>query len=302
VIERPTNFGHAFGPESGLDAVEHLERRRLCSRVSREAVRGYERIVEEEVMREIATRSFTPAGVGSGAERQSVDRLRRHPQLLRLVNEADAGGSELRQVTIFEGQRTRSTIEASLRRAKKRIRLGDCALPEGTHVMVNSHLAHESEESFPDAGSFVPIPRQQCVREHGDGRRPAHTAARISFRATGIGGVGPQALYPPRSAARARTTDTISPPLVARSYAIGESDRQNYLEVLRWICEQPWCNGDLAATGASYGALLAHHRRITADGSEHPRSSRSRGGEDAVRDVGLAVVSRRRTSPSGSAR
>jgi hypothetical protein len=213
VIERPTNFGHAFGPESGLDAVEHLERRRLCSRVSREAVRGYERIVEEEVMREIATRSFTPAGVGSGAERQSVDRLRRHPQLLRLVNEADAGGSELRQVTIFEGQRTRSTIEASLRRAKKRIRLGDCALPEGTHVMVNSHLAHESEESFPDAGSFVPIPRQQCVREHGDGRRPAHAAARISFRATGIGGVGPQALYPPRSAARARTTDTISPPL-----------------------------------------------------------------------------------------
>jgi cytochrome P450 len=82
--------------------------------------------------------------------------LRWHPQLLRLVDEADAGGSELRQATNFIVQRTRSIIEASLRRAKKRIRLGDWALPEGTHVMVNSHLAHESEENFPDAGSFVP--------------------------------------------------------------------------------------------------------------------------------------------------
>ena len=94
-------------------------------------------------------------------------------------------------------------------------------------MMVNSHLAHESEENFPDAGSLVPIFGQQCVREHGDGRRPAHTAARISS-SNRIGGVGPQALCPPRSAARARTTDTISPPLVARGYAIGESDRQNY--------------------------------------------------------------------------
>ena len=43
----------------------------------------------------------------------TVERLRRHPQLLsRLVDEVDAGGSELRQATIFEVQRTRSTLEA----------------------------------------------------------------------------------------------------------------------------------------------------------------------------------------------
>ena len=42
----------------------------------------------------------------------TVERLRRHPELLsRLVDEVDAGGSELRQATIFEVQRTRSTIE-----------------------------------------------------------------------------------------------------------------------------------------------------------------------------------------------
>ena len=87
----------------------------------------------------------------------AVERLRRHPELLsRLVDEVDAGGSELRQATIYEVQRTRSTIEASLRCTKERIRLGDWVLPEGTHVMVNFQLAHESEENFPDADSFNP--------------------------------------------------------------------------------------------------------------------------------------------------
>jgi cytochrome P450 len=86
-----------------------------------------------------------------------VERLRRHPELLaRLVDEVDAGGSELRQATIYEVQRTRSTIEGSLRRAKERIRLCDWVLPEGTNVMVNFQIAHESEENFPDAASFNP--------------------------------------------------------------------------------------------------------------------------------------------------
>jgi cytochrome P450 len=87
----------------------------------------------------------------------AVERLRRHPQLLaRLADEVDAGGSELRQATIFEVQRTRSTIEASLRCAKKRIRLGDWVLPAGINLMVDFQLAHESEEGFSDAGSFNP--------------------------------------------------------------------------------------------------------------------------------------------------
>jgi cytochrome P450 len=87
----------------------------------------------------------------------AVERLRRHPRLLsRLVDEVDAGGSELRQATIFEVQRTRSTIEASLRCTKRRIRLGEWVLPAGTNVMVNFQLAHESEENFPEADSFNP--------------------------------------------------------------------------------------------------------------------------------------------------
>jgi cytochrome P450 len=87
----------------------------------------------------------------------AVERLRRHPQLLsRLADEVDAGGSELRQATIYEVQRTRSTIAISLRTAKDRIRLGEWVLPAGTNVMVAFQLAHESEDNYSDADSFNP--------------------------------------------------------------------------------------------------------------------------------------------------
>ena len=101
--------------------------------------------------------------VGAGHETTAnqlswiLERLCRHPEILqRLVDEVDAGGSALRQATIFEAQRVRPSIEASLRRAKERIRLGEWVLPEGTHVFVNFQLAHESEQNFPDAESFNP--------------------------------------------------------------------------------------------------------------------------------------------------
>jgi len=87
----------------------------------------------------------------------AVERLRRHPALLsRLSDEVDAGGSELRQATIYEVQRTRSTIAASLRTLKDRIRLGEWVLPAGINVMVDFQLAHESEDNYPDADSFNP--------------------------------------------------------------------------------------------------------------------------------------------------
>jgi cytochrome P450 len=87
----------------------------------------------------------------------TVERLRRHPQLLsRLADEVDAGGSELRQATIYEVQRTRSTIGASLRSATKRIRLGEWVLPADTNVMIDFQLAHESEDNFPNPDSFNP--------------------------------------------------------------------------------------------------------------------------------------------------
>jgi cytochrome P450 len=87
----------------------------------------------------------------------TVERLRRHPRLLaRLTEEADAGGSELRQATIWEVQRTRPVVDGTLRMTRKRIRLGEWVIPENYTVIVSIGLAHSSERNFTDAKAFNP--------------------------------------------------------------------------------------------------------------------------------------------------
>jgi hypothetical protein len=87
----------------------------------------------------------------------SVERLRRHPQLLRrLTEEVDAGGSQLRQATIQEVQRSRPVIRFTARMTKERIRLGEWVIPERGAVIVNISAAHTSAQNFPDPNSFVP--------------------------------------------------------------------------------------------------------------------------------------------------
>jgi cytochrome P450 len=87
----------------------------------------------------------------------AVERLRRHPRLLcRLTEEADNEGSELRQATIWEVQRTRPVIDGTIRMTRKRIQLGEWVIPERHAVIASIGLAHASEENFPDARSFNP--------------------------------------------------------------------------------------------------------------------------------------------------
>jgi cytochrome P450 len=84
-----------------------------------------------------------------------VERLRRHPRLLsQLTDECDTGGSELRQATIWEVQRTRPVLDATFRRTRKRVRLGDWVIPQNTTVLVDMQLA--TAQSFPEAASFDP--------------------------------------------------------------------------------------------------------------------------------------------------
>lgn len=87
----------------------------------------------------------------------TIERIRRHPQLLqRLSDEVDAGGSELMTATIAESQRTRPVLTAALRRARTRIRLGEWVIPEGDTIMASTQLAMAAEQSFPDAEKFNP--------------------------------------------------------------------------------------------------------------------------------------------------
>jgi cytochrome P450 len=112
-----------------------------------------DRHIADELMTLVAAGHETTASQLAWA----VERLRRHPELLaRLADEADAGGSELRQATIYEVQRSRATIGASLRLTKERIRLGEWVLPPDTNLMVDFQLAHESEDNYVDADAFNP--------------------------------------------------------------------------------------------------------------------------------------------------
>jgi hypothetical protein len=87
----------------------------------------------------------------------AVERLRRHPRLLgRLAAEADAGGSELRQATILEVQRTRPVIDATARKVKARMRLGEWVIPEGYTVLVGIGLVHSDDAVFARAADFNP--------------------------------------------------------------------------------------------------------------------------------------------------
>jgi cytochrome P450 len=116
-----------------------------------------EPIPDRHIADELLT--FVAAGHETTASQLAwiLERLRRHPHLLsRLADEVDAGGSALRQATIFEAQRMRSVADGSVRRTNKRIRLGQWVIPEYTTVLVYNELAHMSEEIFPDATSFDP--------------------------------------------------------------------------------------------------------------------------------------------------
>jgi cytochrome P450 len=88
----------------------------------------------------------------------AVERLRRHPAVLRrLADEADAGGSQLREATILEVQRVRPVIDATLRKVRApSLRLGRWTFPEGQVVLVSIYLIHRDETLFPDALSFDP--------------------------------------------------------------------------------------------------------------------------------------------------
>jgi cytochrome P450 family 138 len=88
----------------------------------------------------------------------AVERLRRHPEVLRrLVSEVDGGGSQFREATILEIQRTRPVIERTGRQVRApSMELGRWTLTEGQVVMVSIYLMHNNEALFPHADRFDP--------------------------------------------------------------------------------------------------------------------------------------------------
>jgi cytochrome P450 len=116
-----------------------------------------EPISDQHISDEMLTLLVSGHETTAGSLAWALERLIRHPELLRrLTEEVDAGGSDLRQATIFEVQRTRPVLDSTVRCTKARIRLGDWVIPEDTRLIISIALIHDSDESFPDAASFDP--------------------------------------------------------------------------------------------------------------------------------------------------
>ena len=136
---------------------EFAERNDVLSLMLQARYEDGERISDQHVADELLTLLTAGHETTATTLAWTVERLRRHPRLLaRLTAEVDAGGSELRQATVWEVQRTRPVIDGTIRMTRKRIRLGEWVVPERHAVVVSIGLAHSSEESFPDAKSFNP--------------------------------------------------------------------------------------------------------------------------------------------------
>lgn len=87
----------------------------------------------------------------------AIERLRRHPRLLsRLAADVDANATELLQATIWEVQRVRPVVEATIRVTRERIRLGEWVIPENQAIIASIVMSHASERNFAHPKLFNP--------------------------------------------------------------------------------------------------------------------------------------------------
>jgi len=120
----------------------------------------------------------------AGSLAWTVERLRRNPAVLaRLVEEVREGGSELREATIREVQRTRPVIAGTGRTVKKPFELGEWRLAPGMAVFVDGAAMHYDSRLFDRPKSFDPdrfVGRKPETYEwvpYGGGRRRCVGAA-----------------------------------------------------------------------------------------------------------------------------
>jgi cytochrome P450 family 138 len=88
----------------------------------------------------------------------AFERLSRHPDVLAaLVEEANHGGSELRQATILEVQRARTVIDFAARRVYPPVfQLGEWVLSRGDSIIISIAQIHNDASVFPEPERFDP--------------------------------------------------------------------------------------------------------------------------------------------------
>lgn len=116
-----------------------------------------EEINHAEIADELLTLLVAGHETTASALAWTVERLRRHPDVLRrLEHEAEGQSSALRTATILEALRARSVIDLTGRTVMKPFQLGEWRLPPRTRVITHISTVHGDDRFHPDASRFDP--------------------------------------------------------------------------------------------------------------------------------------------------
>ncbi len=133
------------------------ERIDILALILRAQLADGEEIDHAETAEELLTLLVAGHETTASALAWSVERLRRHPEVLgRLEEEARGEDNALRLATANEVLRVRPVISATGRLAVKPFEVGEWRLPAGTRVVTGIVPLHEDGRFHPDAERFDP--------------------------------------------------------------------------------------------------------------------------------------------------
>jgi cytochrome P450 len=116
-----------------------------------------EKINHRDVADELLTLLVAGHETTSSSLAWTVERLRRHPDVLRaLEREAEGDDSTLRTATVLEIHRVRPVIGTVGRLVMQPFRLGEWHLPPGTRVLTQASMIHGDDRFHPNAANFTP--------------------------------------------------------------------------------------------------------------------------------------------------
>jgi cytochrome P450 len=166
-MERPTGaIGRAL---DHLDAViyEELARRRaqpdlaerndILSLLMQARDEDGEEMTDGELRDELVTLLLAGHETTATSVAWAVERLVRHPQKLRrLQEEIDAGGEEYMNAVVNETLRVRPVVPIVVRLLQDELRVGSYTLPAGTRVVPSIYLTNRNPRVYEDPTGFRP--------------------------------------------------------------------------------------------------------------------------------------------------
>jgi cytochrome P450 len=166
-MERPTGaIGRAL---DHLDEViyEELARRRaqpdlaerndILSLLMQARDEDGEEMTDGELRDELVTLLLAGHETTATSVAWAVERLVRHPQKLRrLQEEIDAGGEEYMNAVVNETLRVRPVVPIVVRLLQEQLRVGSYTLPAGTRVVPSIYLTNRNPRVYEDPAAFRP--------------------------------------------------------------------------------------------------------------------------------------------------